>query len=163
MTPIAPHISAFLQERLPREQGASPQTCATYAYAFKLLFQYASARFQVLPSQLGLEQLDAPLVRDFLDWLETNRGNSPSTRNARLVAIKSFFAFLEYSLPACLEQSRQIHAIPPKKTTVPSCGISPAPKSKRYWRRRTSLLATVCVTGPCCICATPRAFESRSW
>jgi integrase/recombinase XerD len=119
MTPIAPHISAFLRERLPREQGASPQTCATYAYAFKLLFQYASARFQVPPSQLGLEQLDAALVLSFLDWLETTRGNSPSTRNARLVAIKSFMAFLEYSLPACLEQSRQIQAIPPKKTTVP--------------------------------------------
>ncbi len=119
MTLIAPHISAFLRDRLPRQRGASPETCATYAYAFKLLFQYASARFQVPPSQLGLEQLDAPLILAFLDWLETTRHNCPSTRNARLVAIKSFMAFLEYRLPACLEQSRQIHAIPPKKTGSP--------------------------------------------
>lgn len=119
MTPIAPHISAFLRDRLPRQRGASAHTCATYAYAFKLLFQYASARFQVPPSQLGLEQLDAPLVLAFLDWLETTRGNRPTTRNARLVAVKSFMAFLEYERPACLEQSRQIQAIPPKKTTSP--------------------------------------------
>jgi integrase/recombinase XerD len=119
MTPIAPYISAFLRDRLPRQRGASPQTCATYAYAFKLLFQYASARFHVPPSQLGLEQLDAPLILAFLDWLETTRGNGPSTRNARLVAVKSFLTFLEYALPACLEQSRQIQAIPPKKTSVP--------------------------------------------
>ena len=119
MTPIAPYISACLRDRLPRQRGASPQTCATYAYAFKLLFQYASARFQVPPSQLGLEQLDAPLVLAFLDWLETTRGNGPSTRNARLVAVKACMACLEYDLPACLEQSRQVQAIPRKKTTVP--------------------------------------------
>jgi len=119
MTPIAPHISAFLRERLPQQRGASEQTCETYAYAFKLLFQFASARLKVAPSQLNLEQLDALLVVDFLNWLETNRGNGANTRNARLVAIKSFMAFLEHHLPSFLEQSRQIRAIPPKKSSVP--------------------------------------------
>jgi len=119
MTAIAPHISAFLRERLPRQCGASEHTCAAYAYAFKLLFEFASARFKVTPSQLSLEQLDAPLIMGFLDSLEADRGNGISTRNARLVAIKSFMAFLEYHLPSILEQSRQIRAIPPKKTTAP--------------------------------------------
>jgi len=119
MTAIAPHISAFLRERLPRQCGASEHTCAAYAHAFKLLFEFASARFKVTPSQLSLEQLDAPLIMDFLDSLEADRGNGISTRNARLVAIKSFMAFLEYHLPSILEQSRQTRAIPPKKTTVP--------------------------------------------
>lgn len=86
MTPIAPHIAAFLRERLPRQRGASEHTCEAYAYAFKLLFEYVSARFKVPPSQLSLEQIDAPLITDFLGWLESERGNSPSTRNARLVA-----------------------------------------------------------------------------
>ena len=119
MTPIAPHMTAFLREQLPRQRGASQHTCATYAYAFKLLFEYASARFKVLPSQLTMEQIDAPLIMDFLEMLESKRANSPSTRNARLVAIKSFSAFLEYRLPSFLEQSRQIRAIPPKKTISP--------------------------------------------
>jgi len=57
MTPIAPHISAFLRERLPQQRGASEHTCATYAYAFKLLFEFASKQFGVPPSQLNLEQL----------------------------------------------------------------------------------------------------------
>ena len=118
MTPIAPHISAFFREHLPRECGASEETCETYAYAFKLFFQFASARFKVSPSRLGLEQLDAVLVLEFLDWLETSRGNGSSTRNARLVAIKSFMVFLEHRLPSFLEQSRQIRAIPMKKTSL---------------------------------------------
>jgi len=119
MTPIASHITAFLRERLPRQRGASQHTCDAYAYAFKLLFEYASARLKVSPSQLALEQIDAPLILDFLEMLESQRGNRPSTRNARLVAIKSFMAYMEYRVPSLLEQCRQIRAIPPKKTTVP--------------------------------------------
>ena len=38
MTPIAPHITAFLQHRLLVERNASDNTCDSYAYAFKLLF-----------------------------------------------------------------------------------------------------------------------------
>jgi integrase/recombinase XerD len=119
MTSIAPHISAFLRERLPHQRGASEHTCATYAYAFKLLFEFASSESGMTPSQLSLEQIDVSLVTRFLDFLESQRGNSVSTRNARLVAIKSFAAFLEHYIPSFLEQSRQIRAIPPKRTTVP--------------------------------------------
>src|SRR5919109_2769085 len=116
MTPIAPHMSAFLRERLPLQRGASDHTCDSYAYAFQLLFQFASKRLQTTPSALALEQLDAPLIMEFLRSLETTRHNSPRTRNARLVAIKSFMHFLEYRVPALLEHSRRILAIPAKKT-----------------------------------------------
>jgi len=87
----------------------------SYAYAFKLLFEYASKRLKVPPSELCLEQLDAPLIVSFLDHLETERGNGPSSRNIRLAAIKSFMHFMEYRVPAALEQIRRILAIPAKK------------------------------------------------
>src|SRR3954447_11640556 len=74
MTPISSHISAFLRERLPLQRGASAHTCASYAYSFQLLFEFASRRHGVPPSELALEQLDAPLVMDFLASLETERG-----------------------------------------------------------------------------------------
>src|SRR6266568_1348852 len=118
MTPIAPHLTAFLRERLPLQGGASAHTCDSYAYAFQLLLQFASARLRVTPSALCLEQLDAPLVMDFLQHLETTRHNSPRTRNARLVAIKTFMRFLEHRVPALLEQSRRILAIPAKRTDI---------------------------------------------
>jgi len=119
MTPIAPHIAAFLRERLPLQRGASSHTTASYAYTFQLLFRFASDRFKVAPSQLGLEQLDAPLVMDFLAYLETGRHNTASTRNARLAAIKSFMRFLEYRLPALLDQCQRVLAIPSKRVDVP--------------------------------------------
>lgn len=83
MTPIAPHITAFLQERLPLQRGASAHTCESYAYTFQLLCTFASQRLLVPPSALCLEQLAAALIMDFLAHLETQRGNSPSTRNTR--------------------------------------------------------------------------------
>ena len=119
MTAIAPHITTFLRERLPVQRGASVHTCDSYSYAFQLLFEFASQQYRVPPSGLQLEQIDAPLVLAFLDHLEAKRGNSPSTRNVRLAAIKSFMRFCEYRVPSLLEQSRRILAIPQKRTDIP--------------------------------------------
>src|SRR6266851_10096624 len=114
-TPIAPHLTAFFEQRLPIERHASENTRDSYAYAFQLLLTFASKRLEVVPSQLALEQIDAPLVVDFLNDLEATRGNGPSSRNIRLAAIKSFMHFLEYRVPSALEQIGRILAIPAKK------------------------------------------------
>lgn len=114
MMPLAPHLTAFFEQHLPLERQRSEQTRDSYAYAFKLLLTYASARLKVSPSQLALEQIDAPLVRGFLNDLEATRRNGPSSRNARLAAIKSFMHYLEYRVPSAMEQIRQILAIPVK-------------------------------------------------
>jgi integrase/recombinase XerD len=140
---IAPHITAFLRERLPVERMASPNTCDTYAYAFQLLFEFASKKLKISPSELCLEQLDAPLILAFLASLENERrccvrrqlehpaGRNncrqckeivdaehccPSSRNARLTAIKSFFGYVQYRVPSSMEQVRSVMAIPIKKT-----------------------------------------------
>jgi site-specific recombinase XerD len=115
MTPIAPLITGFLRDHLPVTQGYSPHTCDTYAHAFRLLFAFASARLHVRPSQLSLEQLDAPLVLAFLSHLEQQRGNTPATRNSRLAAIKAFMRYVEFRVPAALGQAGQIHALPSKR------------------------------------------------
>src|SRR5215831_1632901 len=116
MTAIAPHITAFFQERLTLERRASIHTCDSYAYAFQLLLTYASKRLELPPSRLQFEQIDAPLVVSFLNDLESTRSNGASSRNVRLAAIKSFMHFMEYRVPAALEQIRRIRAIPMKKT-----------------------------------------------
>jgi site-specific recombinase XerD len=104
---------------LPLQRGASPNTCDSYAHTFRLLFEFASARFKVTPSGLHLEQIDAQLVMDFLAYLESVRSNGARTRNARLAAIKSFMRFVEHRVPSVLEQSLRILAIPTKKSDTP--------------------------------------------
>jgi integrase/recombinase XerD len=116
MTAIASHVTAFFQERLALERHASVNTRESYAYAFKLLLDYASKRLKTTPSRLELEQIDASLVVGFLSHLEARRSNGASSRNVRLAAIKSFMRFMEYRVPAALEQIQRILAIPMKKT-----------------------------------------------
>jgi integrase/recombinase XerD len=116
MTSIAPHITAFLQQRLPLERGASPYTCDSYADTFRLLFVFAGERLGLSPSALHLEHIDAPLVLAFLEHIETHRGNRISTRNVRLAAIKSFMRFAEYRVPSALDQIHHVLAIPVKRT-----------------------------------------------
>jgi site-specific recombinase XerD len=118
MTPIAPHVEAFLRNTLSHHRGASQHTCDSYAYSFQLLFKFAAARLNVKPSSLALEQLDSEMVSAFLEDLEDTRRNAPETRNVRLAAIKSFFHFLEYHHPASLEQIRRVLAIPYKRTNT---------------------------------------------
>ena len=57
----------------------------------------------------------APLILDFLDSLERERHNTIGTRNLRLAAFKSFFRYLEFRAPVCLDLARQVHAIPMKR------------------------------------------------
>ena len=53
MTALAPHLSTFLREHLPRERRASRHTCEAYAYSFQLLVCFAADRLRIRPSRLG--------------------------------------------------------------------------------------------------------------
>src|SRR5580700_746823 len=116
MTPLGPQLAVFLREYLPSQREMSVQTSDTYSYAFQLLVCFAADRLKITPSELAIEQLDAALVLAFLEHLEKVRDNCARTRNSRLAAIKTFFKFLEYRLPSCLDQAQRIRAIPVKKT-----------------------------------------------
>jgi len=71
MTAIAPqHLGLFLRERLPSAAAAQASTpCAAYAYAFKLLFEFATARFKGKRAVAAQSRAAgcAPLIMDFLD------------------------------------------------------------------------------------------------
>lgn len=115
MTDLAPHLAAFLRKHLPCEQRASRHTVASYALSFQLLLDFAAKSLGIRPCRMAVEHLTVPLILDFLDSLEQERNNTARTRNLRLVAIKSFFRYLEYRVPACLDRARQVHAIPHKR------------------------------------------------
>ena len=116
MTALAPSLAAFLREHLPCERNASPHTVASYAHAFSLLLRYAANRLGRRPTELTIEDLDPDLILGFLSHVEQDRGNTARSRNARFAAIRSFFRYLEYKVPACLEQALRVRSLPMKKT-----------------------------------------------
>lgn len=114
MTALARYLNIWLREHLPVDRAASPNTIDAYSQTLSLLVRFAAERRGRTPSALTLEDIDASLILAFLEDIE-RRGASVRTRNARLAAIKAFFRFLEYRLPAALEQIRRVQAIPRKK------------------------------------------------
>ena len=115
MTPLAPLLETFFLERLQRQRRASPHTIAAYRDAFRLLLRFAEIRLGKPPSALDLSDIDASFVTAFLDHLETDRGNSPRSRNARLAAIRSFFRFATAREPAHGGLIQRVLAIPQKR------------------------------------------------
>jgi len=124
MTPLAPHLVEWLNRRLPVERGASKHTVDAYSYAFQLLVVFAAEQLGTSPSSLSFEQLDAALILAFLEYLQRERGNGATTRNARLAAVHSFMRFMEYRAPSALEQIRRVLSIPMQRTdTRPVCHL----------------------------------------
>ena len=124
MTTLAPGFPALLQEffqrRLVAERGASTHTIASYRDTFELLLRYAEQHTGQTPSALTLDDLDAPLVLAFLDHLDTDRGNSPRTRNLRLTAIRSFMRYASLRAPTALPVAERVLAISPKRFDRPA-------------------------------------------
>lgn len=114
-TSLSGLVQAFFTDRLVRQRRASPHTVAGYRDTFRLLLRFAERRLGKVPSNLSLEEVDAPFVGDFLDHLEAERGVTARSRNTRLAAIHSFFQYVSFQEPARADQCRRVLAIPGKR------------------------------------------------
>jgi site-specific recombinase XerD len=115
MSLLAPTLQAFFTERLARQRQASPRTISAYRDTLRLLLGFVQERTGTAPAALSWEDLDAPAVCDFLDHLEAERRNGPRTRNARLAAIRSLFAYASLYHPEHAALIQRVLAIPPKR------------------------------------------------
>jgi integrase/recombinase XerD len=152
-TDFAVCLRRFLTTYLAGLRGCSPNTVASYRDAFKLLIVYFRDERSIPPGKLTLDHVEVAAITGFLDWLETSRGNSPSTRNQRLAAISSFCAWLQSEDPIRMAGYQDIVAIPAKKQIHPDVHhltveqtrrlLAQPDRSTRRGRRDATLLATL--------------------
>jgi len=116
MSALAPSLQAYFTDRLIAQRAASPNTIAAYKATFRLLLDFARQRTGTAPSGLDIADLDAPLVAAFLDHLEQVRHNGVRSRNHRLAAIHSLFAYLALHHPEHGGSIQRVLAIPAKRT-----------------------------------------------
>lgn len=116
MSALAPSLQAFFTDRLIGQRDASPNTISAYKTSFRLLLGFAAERTAKAPSALDIAELDAPLIAAFLGHLEADRHNSVATRNNRLAAVHSLFAYLALHHPEHAGSIRRVLAIPPKRS-----------------------------------------------
>ena len=154
MSAIAPALQEYFTQRLISQRQASPHTVAAYRDCFRLLFAYAARTSGKQPAELGFEDLDAGTISGFLTHLEKERGVSVSTRNARLVALRSWFAFAAHRHPEHAALIARVLAIPSKRRDRPlvsflepeeTDALLNAPGTGRWTGRRDRVLLTFAV------------------
>lgn len=109
-------LESFFNRYLVAERGVSQHTLRSYRDAFILLIEYFETKKRIKPERLSLEAITKENVNGYLDWLESN-GCSPTTRNNRCAAIKSFVRYMIYKDPAHMSQWQSVASIKAKKAT----------------------------------------------
>lgn len=112
---LARALRGFFADHLPRVRGASPHTVRSYRDALALLLRFLAARHGRPVAILGFDDLTPDDVLAFLDYLETDRGNRVTTRNARLAAVHAFARYAAAGDPEHLESCQRLLAIPFKR------------------------------------------------
>lgn len=116
-TSFAALLQRFFTQRLMQQRQASPHTIRSYRDTFRQFLKFVQLRLHQLPSRLTFEEIDAPLIVAFLDYLEKEQRVSVRSRNLRLTAIHSFFRYAAFEAPAHGAQIQRVLAIPSKRFT----------------------------------------------
>ena len=116
---LGPWLRRFFDEHLVSERNLARNTRASYRDTFRLLLPFVSAKFRKTVERLAVRDLTSERVRQFLRYIEVDRGCSAQTRNQRLAAIRAFARFVGSRDPAFVEWSAHIRGIVLKKTTPP--------------------------------------------
>jgi integrase len=132
-------LEGFFTRRLMQQRQASAHTIASYRDTFRLLLQFAQKRLRREPSALVLEDIDVPLVVDFLDELEKLRDVTARTRNLRLTAIHSFFRYVAFEAPAHVAQTQRRSA---RRPALWTCCRVQCPLNHSRHRQNTSEFQT---------------------
>ena len=75
-------LQSFFVDRLLAQRQASAHTIAGYRDSFRLLLHFAAARLGKAPTDLVVEELDAPFIGQFLEHLSRS-GRTPRARATR--------------------------------------------------------------------------------
>lgn len=112
-------LHAFFHEWAGQQRNLSHHTVKSYRDTWRLFLRFVSERKKRAIDALSLADFDAREVSAFLQYLEDKRKVSVGTRNCRLGALHSFFAFAARQEPLALAQCAEIASIPVKKTSRP--------------------------------------------
>ena len=112
---FAQYVSSFLTGYLAGTRNLSANTIVSYRDAFVILITFMNEKYSIRPEKLGIQDFSPERIKEFMDYLETEHGNSIATQNQRLVAIHSFFRYISTQDPKYLFVSQQILAIQEKK------------------------------------------------
>lgn len=107
-------VHDFLIIYLPKMKKCSENTIRSYRSTISALLDYTAAVCKEPLAEVSFSQISGSVLTGFLDSIE-NSGASVSTRNQRLQAIRSFFAYAVMCDPALMIYRNEILKVPAKK------------------------------------------------
>lgn len=156
-TDFATCVSEYFTKHLAGTRNLSPNTIKSYRDTFCLLLQFMREDMNAKIERISLADIDDKIISNFLDWLESARGNSIATRNVRLAAIHAFYRYVQMQHPELLLQCQRIIAIPLKETDKKTVEYLPEDvlkellslpnQSNKYGIRDTALLCLMYDSG----------------
>lgn len=111
-------ISRFFQEYLPAQRGMSVNTIRSYRDSILLMLHFFSIDTGRKIEKLQLADFTAERIVQFLNHLESHRGNCIATRNVRLAAIHTFARFLISGNPELIAPLQNILGIEFKRGEI---------------------------------------------
>jgi site-specific recombinase XerD len=114
-TDFARLLNKYFRMYLTNQRGASPGTITTYRHAFRLFLEFMASEKRLVPELIEMKDFCRDNVLDYLDWQESWKGCSSSTRNQRLAVMRSFATFIKFERPELLSECMQVLSIRFKK------------------------------------------------
>jgi len=115
---LAKLLHTFFYDWLEEQRNASRCTVIAYRDAWRLFLRFVAKRQKRSVAALQFDQLTQQEVIAFLHYLEHERHTAITTRNCRLAALRSFFAFVAEREPLAVRQCAEILSVPFKRATV---------------------------------------------
>jgi integrase/recombinase XerD len=152
---LGPWVRRFLMEHLIGERNLSHNTQQSYRDTLTLLLPFTGRQQKKTVDLLAIEDLSNPVLRDFLDHLEKQRGCSIRTRNQRLAAVHAMARFIAERSPEHIAWAGEIRIVPFKRFDL---------QSFLTWKKRRSMpflqlptaapLKGIAITPFCSFCIT---------
>lgn len=112
-------VSSYFKKYLAGTKNVSINTIHSYRDTFVIFNEYLEKERGFKLEKTCFGDLSRDIVLDFLNYLETIRGYSISSRNQRLATIKSFMRYVQVECPDEMALCQNILSIECKKTSKP--------------------------------------------
>ena len=156
-TDFAKYLTAFFSQYLVAERGVSFNTIRSYSNTFTQLLVFMDENQGIKAEKISLGHLTRKVILSFLDWLQDDRKSTNATRNQRLAALRSFFAYMQYEDTKRIAQWQEILSIKVKKNEHKSVDylsveaikflLEQIPTHTKSGRRNLALIALLYDTG----------------
>ena len=110
-------LEYYFETYLPTAKGLAELTIVSYKATFRILMEFMHTEKGVSSDKITFRNLDEGTIIEFLDWLESARGCSVSTRNQRLSAIAAFSIYAQnHDFGTAVSFRNSVTKVPKKKT-----------------------------------------------